>query len=103
MKCKLGKYIDLSGQKFGKLTVIKRVEDHISGIQRNNKSGVTGVVWVEQINRWTAQITYQKKRIHLGSFENLEDAIKARENAEIKYFGEYRYQKSENLDTPHQV
>ena len=74
-----------------------------SGIQRNNKSGVTGVVWVEQINRWTAQITYQKKRIHLGSFENLEDAIKARENAEIKYFGEYRYQKSENLDTPHQV
>ena len=127
MRCKLGKYIDLSGQKFGKLTVIKRVEDHItplhpednrkqnlrictqanntinSGIQRNNKSGVTGVVWVEQINRWTAQITYQKKRIHLGSFENLEDAIKARENAEIKYFGEYRYQKSENLGTPHQI
>lgn len=25
----MGKYIDLSGQKFGKLTVIKRVEDHI--------------------------------------------------------------------------
>ena len=110
----MGKYIDLSGQKFGKLTVIKRVEDHItpsgqanntinSGIQRNNKSGVTGVVWVEQINRWTAQITYQKKRIHLGSFENLEDAIKARENAEIKYFGEYRYQKSENLDTSYQI
>ena len=30
MRCKLGKYIDLSGQKFGKLTVIKRVEDHIT-------------------------------------------------------------------------
>ena len=39
----------------------------------------------------------------VGSFENLEDAIKARENAEIKYFGEYRYQKSENLDAPYQV
>ena len=26
----MGKYIDLAGQKFGKLTVIKRVEDHIT-------------------------------------------------------------------------
>ena len=35
MKCKLGKYIDLAGQKFGKLTVIKRVEDHKDSVERS--------------------------------------------------------------------
>lgn len=29
-RCKIGAFIDLTGQKFGKLTVVKRVEDYIS-------------------------------------------------------------------------
>ena len=31
------------------------------------------------------------KQIHLGTFKNKEDAIKARKEAEMKYFGEHRY------------
>lgn len=29
--------------------------------------------------------------MYLGSFDNKDDAIQARKEAEIKYFGEYRY------------
>ena len=42
-------------------------------------------------NKWIAQITVNYKNIHLGRYENIEDAIKARKEAEVKYFGEYRY------------
>lgn len=37
-----------------------------------------------------AKIKTDGKEIHLGSFAKLEDAVKAREDAEEKYFGEYR-------------
>lgn len=55
----------------------------------NNKSGVTGVGWSNKQNQWVAQIMVNRKHIHLGFFDNFEDAVKARKRAEIKYFGEY--------------
>jgi len=42
-------------------------------------------------NKWIAYITINYKRINLGYFKNKIDAINARKEAEIKYFGEYRY------------
>ncbi len=36
----------------------------------------------------------ERKSIILGRFENIEDAIKARKDAEIKYFGEFRFDMS---------
>ena len=50
-----------------------------------NTSGVTGVNWLKKNQKWRAYITVGDKQIHLGSFENKEDAIKARKEAEIKY------------------
>jgi hypothetical protein len=32
---------------------------------------------------------YKKKHIHLGYFETVEEALKARKEAEKKYFGEF--------------
>lgn len=58
--------------------------------QSNNTSGCTGVYWEKQCNKWRASITYKGKITHLGLFTNIEDAIKARQDAELKYFGEYR-------------
>ncbi|MBD5153776.1 MAG: hypothetical protein HDT15_01540 [Oscillibacter sp.] len=55
-----------------------------------NKSGYTGVYWRRDKKKWKAEITIGGKHIHLGYFQNLRDAIAAREAAEIKYFGEYR-------------
>ncbi len=61
------------------------------GIRSNNTSGVTGVSWQKRDERWCARITANKKDINLGYFINFEDAVEARKEAEVKYFGEYRY------------
>ena len=58
---------------------------------KNNKSGVTGVHWHKAQQKWVAFISINKKLKHLGYFKNIEDAIKIRKEAEIKYYGEYRY------------
>jgi len=62
-----------------------------SKIPINNSSGHKGVSWCERLKRWRAYIKLDKKQIYLGSYNDKQDAIKAREEAEIKYFGEYRY------------
>lgn len=56
--------------------------------QINNTSGKTGVSYNKQNNKYVAYIKYNYKNIYLSSFSNISDAIKAREDAEIKYFGE---------------
>lgn len=53
--------------------------------QKNNKSGRTGVIWNSSHNRWEARITVHKKQMSLGSFVQFEDAVAAREEAEMFY------------------
>ena len=65
------------------------------GLQQNNESGVTGVRWNKEAQKWVAYIM----RKHLGTFNRFEDAVKARKKAEQKYFGEYSYN---NIDKQQQ-
>lgn len=65
-------------------------------IHKNNTSGVRGVVWHIRDEVWEAYISYQKKRIFLGRYHNFDDAVKARKEAEEKYFGEHSYDNSIN-------
>lgn len=58
-------------------------------LSKNNTSGVAGVVWDKSRDRWAATIKFNYKNIHLGRFIDKQKAIKAREKAEIKYFGEF--------------
>ena len=53
----------------------------------NNSSGKTGVSWSKERHKWEAYIMKDRKKINLGRFEAKEDAIVAREQAELKYFG----------------
>ena len=62
-------------------------------ISKNNKSGVVGVLWNSRNNNWRVRIMVNKKSIEIGQFLNKEDAIKARLEAEFKYFGEFAPQK----------
>lgn len=62
----------------------------------NNKSGHKGVSFSKRENRWKAYIQNDNQKIHLGTFSVYEDAVKARELAEVKYFGDYS-RKSEDL------
>lgn len=56
---------------------------------KSNKSGVTGVSFNNRNGLWVANITFKKKVYYLGSFKRKEDAIKARKEAEEKYFKEF--------------
>lgn len=91
----------------------KIVADHINGIKydnrkdnlrvanrtqncsniskrKNNTSGVTGVYWHKGKNKWIASIHdapgHSKE---LGAFNSFEEAVKARKEGEIKYYGEF--------------
>lgn len=59
--------------------------------QWNRKS--KGVCFDKSRNNFRAIIVYLGKQITLGRFNKLNDAIKARKEAEIKYYGNYRYKK----------
>lgn len=54
-----------------------------------NKSGRIGVRIEERVSgvKYIAKISYRNKTYHLGSFDSFEEACKAREEAELKYYG----------------
>lgn len=54
-------------------------------LSKVNKSGVRGVSQKKNGN-WLAQITFKRKNYNLGTYENFEDAVKARKEAEEKLF-----------------
>lgn len=56
-------------------------------ISARNNSGKTGISWYSQTNKWLASITKNRKRFHIGYFDNFEDAVKARQDFEVKLFG----------------
>ena len=62
-------------------------------IYSNNTSGFIGVGWVKKYNQWRARIYIDDREKHLGCFNNKEDAIKVRLQAEVKYFGEFAPQR----------
>jgi len=51
----------------------------------NNKSGTAGVRWHTRDKIWISEITVNKKKIHLGCFKKLEEAISKRQEAKRKY------------------
>ena len=52
----------------------------------NNVSGRRGVWYWPKREKWVAFITVNKKRHTLGYFDSFDDAVKARELGEEKYF-----------------
>ena len=58
--------------------------------QSNNTSGRTGVSFKKELGKYRAYITVDRKQINLGVFDEFEDAVTARESAEIEYYGYHR-------------
>lgn len=58
---------------------------------KNNTSGYKGVLWYDYCKtpKWMAYIMVDNKQINLGYFDELEDAIRARNEAELSYFGDF--------------
>lgn len=53
------------------------------GLQSNNKSGYRGVAWCKYVKKWESYIWNNRKKINLGYYFSLEDAILVRKNKEI--------------------
>ena len=58
-------------------------------IPKSNTSGVKGVSQNSNKSKWIAQIVFQGKSIHLGSFNTIEEATKARQKKSNELFGEF--------------
>lgn len=72
------------------LRICKCVENARNlNVSKNNTTGVTGVYYLKDKNRWMARIQFNKKIINLGYFVNYIDAVKARLDGQKKYFGEF--------------
>lgn len=82
---------DRSDNRWCNLRLVTRSQNSMNGhkLMVNNKSGVRGVSWRKDTCKWHARITVDGKTILLGDFVRKEDAIAARREAEIKYFGYY--------------
>lgn len=55
-------------------------------LSTKNKSGYAGVMWRERDKTYYVTIGVMGKRKWIGNFKNKEDAIKARKDAELKYW-----------------
>jgi hypothetical protein len=60
-----------------------------SKICKNNTSGVKGVSYNKRDKKWVASIKINGKKSHLGSFDNKEEAIKARLKKSIEIQGTF--------------
>ena len=91
-----GKETRYDNRKSNLRIVTKQQNGMNSALSENNTSGVSGVKWHSRDKVWESCITVNYKRIYLGRYDKFEDAVKARKNAEEKYFGEFSYDNSQN-------
>ena len=54
-------------------------------LSKNNTSGILGVRYCTERNKWVATIMVNRKTVHLGRFNRKEEAIAARQAANRKY------------------
>ncbi len=58
-------------------------------ISKSSSSKYKGVTWKKDRSKWEASITFERKYIFLGHFENEIDAARAYDEAAKKYHGEF--------------
>ena len=90
-KCKPSGFIDhinhdKSDNRIENLREVTKVQNNRNkSMCKLNTSGNTGVSWHKRDNIWEARIKVDYKQVYLGRFNSKEDAIKAREDAEVLY------------------
>lgn len=77
---------DPSNNRLSNLRPVSFEENsHNMALSPRNKSGVMGVHWSRSNNGWVAQIRVGGEVNHLGTFQSVEDAAKARADAEVAF------------------
>lgn len=63
--------------------VPKSINSRNKPSKQPSRSGRTGVIWDAERRKWAARIKIDRQHYNLGRFDNLSDAVAAREEAEI--------------------
>ena len=61
-------------------------QQHNRRVGINNKTGIIGVMWDKICQKYRAYINAYGERYYLGFFDTIEDATKARQNGEKRYW-----------------
>ena len=67
-----------------------------ASLSKNNSSGVTGVHFDNEKQKWAATIKVNRKTIFLGRFNTIEEATICRKKAQDKYFGDFSFKTNLN-------
>ena len=82
--------------RLNNLAKIDRDKDRVKGTRismlnaktpSSNTSGVKGVSWNKNAKKWQSYIYFEGKKYHLGLYDDVTSAEKARKEAEEKFFG----------------
>lgn len=81
---------DPSDNRIENLRPASRTENAINrGVQSNNTSGATGVSWCRKRKMWRSFIGVDGAFIHIGYFQDKNDARDAYSEASARYHGSY--------------
>ena len=81
---------DIYDNRLCNLRICTRQENAMNcNVSRNNKTGVTGISWSKDKNKWRSHIYVNRKQKFLGYYSDFDSAVKSRLLAEHIYFGEF--------------
>ena len=72
-------------------------------VRRTNTSGYVGIIWSEARLKWVSSITTEKKRIWLGEYKTIEEAVLARDNYIIENKLPHKLSTDYNKETNEQL
>lgn len=105
MNCPKDRYVDHIGgsdtrndNRKQNLRIVTMSQNCMNSKRRStNTSGVTGVCWDKYHRRWHARLEIYGKMVLSKFYDNFEDAVKARKEAEEKYHKSYSYDNSQKI------
>ena len=82
--------LDTLDNRSSNLRIVTHQQNQINhSLQRNNSSGISGVALYPKSDKYRARIKVSQKDIHLGYYDDFEEAVQARNVGMECMFGEY--------------
>ena len=85
------------------LRVTSRSDNYTNrnGRNSNNKSGYRNVFWNNAISKWSVRLCKNYKQIHIGDFDDVDEAGRVAEEARKKYYGKFAGTNDKSYHQPH--
>jgi hypothetical protein len=75
----------LDNRKSNLRSVNKSLNEHNTGVRKNNKYGFKNIIWENRRGMWRVEIMINRKKFFLGYFNNLRKAISTRDSFRKDY------------------